>query len=190
MDNSVKIIKGEERWITAYVKDEKGNPFNLTNNSEIEVTMAGANGTPIKLTKSPVGGISASAEYEGVIFTADLVGEAGNTISISPDGIKDLDTLVGDWNTANPLNTISHSGLDGSLVVTSGSFTLSGGEDAIISVIIEDAILGKLKFKLEEVDTLKLRVGENQSFYIKLVEGASTRIVNYERVLHVKSPSL
>jgi len=63
-----------------------------------------------------------------IIIRADNDGTAGNSISLSFDGVDDIDTVLSDWNTANSSNTASIETGDGSQVPDNGeSITLSGG---------------------------------------------------------------
>lgn len=64
-----------------------------------------------------------------VTIDADVPGTAGD-ITLVADSVKDIDTLISDWNTANPSNTVSLSAGDGSQVPTA-DITLSGGVDEV-----------------------------------------------------------
>lgn len=71
-------------------------------------------------------------------LTADKGGLDGNLISIVPDGVTTLSVLVSNWNTANPLNTVSLSSNDSIFentyvpLITSGPFNLTGGTASTI----------------------------------------------------------
>lgn len=75
---------------------------------------------------------AAEVTEQAVTFTADATGEDGNSISLTFDGVDDIDTVVGAWNTANPTNTCSHNGT-GTNVLTSATVSLVGGGFAIVS---------------------------------------------------------
>lgn len=60
-----------------------------------------------------------------VSIKADVAGAAGN-ITLTADSIKDVDTLISDWNGANPANTVTLLSGDGSQVPTA-NIVLSGG---------------------------------------------------------------
>lgn len=75
-----------------------------------------------------VAGQAASATEQGVTFTADNIGTAGNAISLVFNGSDDIDTVVGAWNLSNPANTVSHDGT-GTDVLTSATVNLSNGID-------------------------------------------------------------
>lgn len=70
------------------------NPdMNLVMIPEVYGTVAATTGTLIP-----------AVGYE-LTITANTLGEIGNTISIIPDGIETLESLVNIWNIANPANT-------------------------------------------------------------------------------------
>ena len=48
-----------------------------------------------------------------VQLSADFFGTKGNDIVLTGDGVKDLNTLVSDWNTANPDNLVSLDSANG-----------------------------------------------------------------------------
>jgi hypothetical protein len=63
-----------------------------------------------------------------VIILANNEGTAGNNISLSFDGVDDIDTVISDWNIANSSNTATIETGDGTQVPDSGeSITLTGG---------------------------------------------------------------
>jgi hypothetical protein len=80
------------------------------------------------------------ASFEGQVagMTTDIElqaaedGEIGNSILLVGDGVKDIDTLISDWNTANPENEVSLSDGDGSQVPDDQEeIQLSGGVDEV-----------------------------------------------------------
>ncbi len=77
--------------------------------------------------------VKAAVLEQTVNFEAVTAGVDGNSIALVFDGIEDIDTVVGDWNTANPTNTVSHDGT-GIDVLLAATATLVGGLDAINSV--------------------------------------------------------
>jgi hypothetical protein len=65
-----------------------------------------------------------------VTIEADDEGSAGNDIALTGDGVKDIDTLISDHNTANPSATISLADGDGSQVPDDQEeIQLAGGAD-------------------------------------------------------------
>lgn len=62
-----------------------------------------ADNTAIKaFFDAAVPGVTGNVQLE-----ADVAGTIGNDIELTGDGVKDLDTLVSEWNTANPTNTVT-----------------------------------------------------------------------------------
>ncbi len=69
---------------------------------------------------------------EEVTITADTAGTAGNNITLTFDGVDDVDTVLAAWNSANPSNQATLDSGDGGQVPDSGdSLTLSGGAAGI-----------------------------------------------------------
>jgi hypothetical protein len=65
-----------------------------------------------------------------VTIDAVTPGAAGNSISLAFDGLKDIDTVISDWNIANPSNTAVLSSGDGSQIPDNlETIDLSGGSD-------------------------------------------------------------
>lgn len=75
---------------------------------------------------------------EAINLTADNTGIIGNNIVITGDGIDLLSTLVLDWNTANPANTITLTEIVGTVYTPSNgeTFTLSGGVDEVVQLSV------------------------------------------------------
>lgn len=65
-----------------------------------------------------------------ITFTANVIGNVGNTISLVFDGTDTITTVVNAWNVANPSNTVSFSGGPGSTVLTAQTIDLGAGGDA------------------------------------------------------------
>jgi len=69
---------------------------------------------------------------EEVTITANTAGTAGNSITLSFDGVDDVDTVLAAWNSANPSNQATLDSGDGGQVPNNGDeLTLSGGVAAI-----------------------------------------------------------
>jgi hypothetical protein len=74
-----------------------------------------------------VAGVTGNVELE-----ADVAGVDGNDILLIADGVKDLDTLVADWNAANVGNEVSLLSANGSDVPDAAEeMQLAGGADLI-----------------------------------------------------------
>lgn len=63
----------------------------------------------------------------GYSFQAVEHGSIGNTITLVFNGTDDIDTVVTNWNTANPSNTVVLVYGAGTDVLTAATYTLSGG---------------------------------------------------------------
>jgi len=75
--------------------------------------------------------VAASGTYHSVTYTADVPGALGNSIDLVFDGTSTNQTIVNNWNTLNPSNTVSITSGNPSAVSPSGSLTLSGGANLI-----------------------------------------------------------
>jgi hypothetical protein len=65
---------------------------------------------------------------EEVTITANTAGTAGNSITLTFDGVDDVDTVLAAWNAANPSNQATLGIGDGTQVPDNGDeLTLSGG---------------------------------------------------------------
>lgn len=72
-----------------------------------------------------------------VTISADTAGLAGN-VTLVGDGSSDVDTLISDWNIANPSNTLSlDSGIGTQVPDNLEEITLTGGRDAHAEVLAE-----------------------------------------------------
>jgi len=70
---------------------------------------------------------------EEVVIIANTAGTAGNSITLTFDGVDDVDTVLAAWNAANPSNQATLDSGDGEQVPADGDFlTLSGGVAAIV----------------------------------------------------------
>jgi hypothetical protein len=103
-----------------------------TANPSNQVSLTAGDGTQI-----PSGG--AFAYYHGLGFptvgitvpitlTADNLGQTGNSIELVGDGASSINTLIANWNSANPTNTVSlTAGPGGQIALFGSEFTLANG---------------------------------------------------------------
>jgi hypothetical protein len=71
---------------------------------------------------------------EEVVITANTAGTAGNSITLTFDGVDDVDTVLAAWNSANSSNQATLDSGDGAQVPDNGdTLTLSGGVAAIVA---------------------------------------------------------
>ena len=87
---SVNIIKGEDRTITVSLKNENGDAYDLTGNTEIEACFAGESGTISKTKTGRAITVVGSADCGKITIklddtdTSDLpAGTSGFTITIT-----------------------------------------------------------------------------------------------------------
>lgn len=82
----------------------------------------------VKSSGAYTGGLTAEFDYDGTRFTACLAGVAGNSISLSFDGIKTVQQVVDDWNATAGANCVVFSPPSQSTHVSAiNNLTLSGG---------------------------------------------------------------
>jgi hypothetical protein len=184
------IIRGEDRpLIVRMVFRDSGEPFDLVGWTKITVQFRKADRTILEKDSDPVGGVLATVLYETVNYTAVNFGLAGNTISLVFDGVKDIATVVSDWNTANPTNTITHDAPSDLVVPTASTVNLVGGVEQTTSVEVLNETLSKISIDLTDVDTNSLKVGPNQSFKVIVDKGlppeGDRRIVLFDSKLNV-----
>lgn len=190
MPDTAQIVKGEDRILTFAVKVKKieGDPYDLTGFTKLTAEFRNSDNSILAKTTDLVGGAAATATFEGVTFTADSIGTDGNSISLVFNGSDTVDTVVNNWNSANPGNTVSHDG-DGSEVLSSTTVNLSGGEDQNQFVTVQgDPLLGKIQVELTDTDTNGMRLGKSQSVRIKIDKGSTRRIAIFRNSIDVVNP--
>lgn len=112
-DKTIKTVKRNVTHIT-----------NVTNGANQELTFASV-GKYAEFTGSVLGMTTE------VWLRAGSVGTIGNSISLTFDGVSDIDATVTAWNIANPANTAFIYGGDASQIPFLGEvINLAGGEDA------------------------------------------------------------
>ena len=141
-------------------------------NKNITLDDAGDSRTPTAHAASHLAGTPAiAASYTGigdnesfseeVTITANTAGTAGNSITLTFDGVDDVDTVLAAWNSANPLNQASLDSGDGAQVPDNGDeLTLSGG---VASTIGSDPIYDQDLSTTDEPTFNKLTLTPNQN---------------------------
>jgi len=124
-------------------------------------------------------GVRAETFYSGVTFTAIHRGTEANGKVITFDGVKSLDTVVAEFNIANPSANISHNSVG--TEVLSGSATLSGGlyyvseQDAVyrdVDNVYKRAIAnGTLSSKVSGLAYLSDRIVKAPSGFVSKTTG-------------------
>lgn len=118
----------------------------------------------------------ALAFFEGQVagMTTDVVLKAVSTsVTLTADGVKDIDTLISEHNVANnddPVYLISGDGSQiptADIVMTSTAGQINWSEDVFLKFIG-----GRLEYKIEaNTATSHVTLADNQVAYIKLVRG-------------------
>jgi len=160
--DKLEIVRGEDRnFVIRFVSSDTYEPYNLTGWYKISVFFEKSESGELLEKNTTSYSSYATVTYDDVAYTADAVGEDGNTISLTFDGVDTIDTVVGAWNTANPTNTLSHDGT-GTAIPPAGTIQLLGGRDAgTIDVSVLSATLGKVQVTLHSEDTNSLRLGKD-----------------------------
>lgn len=85
-----------------------------TNETEGYNKWDGVSATAVALVNIGAAFLAAVPGVTGTVdITADNLGNIGNLVTLNGDGVKTLATLVSDWNTANPSNTITLNSANG-----------------------------------------------------------------------------
>ena len=184
------IIRGEDRpLILKMIFKGSTDPFDLVNWTKITVEFRKSDRTILEKTTDLQGGAFATFTEQTVVFTADVIGIGGNSISLVFDGIDDLDTVVNAWNGANPTNTVAFTGQAGTFVPTAITVNLAGGVAQTQEVSVINETLGKISVTLTDTDTLALKTGPNQSFRVFVDKGAppngDRRMIFFDSALNV-----
>ena len=124
--NSISLVgdgtSSVSTLITAWNTANPGNQATLTSGDGTQIPSAGV---AASYTGTPTGCATI------VTITATTVGSAGNSIELLADGTSSLNTLIANWNIANPSNTISLASGNGLQIPSFGAtVTLTGGSDA------------------------------------------------------------
>lgn len=106
-------------WNTAHpsnpVSIASGNPSTIS--TPFTLCLTGGTGVAIPATLT----------YNGTTYGAVLAGPNGNSINLVFNGTSNNNTIVGNWNTANPSNPVQITAGSGTAVSPAGSEDLSGG---------------------------------------------------------------
>ena len=140
---------------------ETGYIFQLTGATQIQAIFTKSDRSDLILTMTEIPAVNAFGTYTDILFTALTAGAIGNDVALVFDGIKDVDTVVSEWNAANPGNTVEHDGI-GTEVLVTGTLDLEEGFNAYTPITILDALNGIIQVILIDAHTSLLRIGENQ----------------------------
>lgn len=172
VNDRLVIKKGSDTSPVFKLRGKYSNdPMDLTAVFNITIELSKANRSKMILDMTELPATKAYHEEGSLKIVADLAGASGNSIVLPFDGVTDIDTIVLNWNTANPATTVSHNGVGDEIL--DGNIRLWGGLDAYTPVSIDgNPILGRVKLRLLDTDTLVLKRGDNQSVKITIDFGA------------------
>ena len=166
------VVRGEDINFITKLRAENGDPYDLTGWTTITVQFKKNDGNFVSVDTTPIPAESAYAEHEGVTYTADVAGSAGNAISLVFDGIETIEQVVLAWNTANPTNTVSHDAVDDQVVPTATTLQFDQGVDQYSKVEVQGSpLLGKLLIKATSEDTEQFRTGSRVPISVLVDKG-------------------
>ena len=124
--NSISLVgdgtSDIDTLITAWNTANPSNQVTLTSGLGTQIPSAGV---AASYTGTPTGGSSI------ITITASTVGSQGNSVELLADGSSNVNTLIANWNIANPSNTIALTSGNGLQVPSFGAtMTLTAGADA------------------------------------------------------------
>jgi hypothetical protein len=94
-------------------------------NATTQVTTS-LNGTVLTFTSIPGTYASFTGQIAGmttpVTITANTLGTIGNSVVLTADGTSSINTLISNWNIANPSNTITLTTGDGTQIPAAGTY--------------------------------------------------------------------
>lgn len=168
MSDRLKINRGSDKDFIIKIRSKDNNdPVNLTSATKIAITLTKSNRSLLVRDNSLMPAKKAFVDINNVRIIADNAGMNGNSIILLFNGVDNLNTVIADWNSSNPTNTISHNG--SGTQVFDGEYQLEGGADAYYPVTIEgNPLLGKIRVHLSDFDTSSLRLGLNQSLTVTI----------------------
>ena len=128
------------------------NPtFRTARNTGADATTqvtAALNGSVLTFSSSPGTFASFTGQIPGMILpvtiTANHLGAAGNSVVLPGDGTSSINTLISNWNTANPSNQVTLTTGNGTQVPDAGTFASFTGTilGTATSVTITANVLG------------------------------------------------
>lgn len=187
----LSLLRGEDRIIIARIVFEKSDePYSLEGWTQITAHFKKSDGSTLEKNSDLKGGTYAGAYFGGVTFSADEIGETGNSIALVFDEIKTVAEVINSWNADNPSNRVSSDSPSGDEVLGPATIALTGGVNQYRDVIVVSEILGKIQIELNEEDTGSLKIGKNLGFKIVIDKGDNRRIVMFPSSLNVYDSSV
>lgn len=164
----IEIISDTDYIKVFRLKDSRtGDPVDLTSATNIMIQLIARDRSVLSFNNAVMPARAANYTYAGVLYSAVTPGAAGNTISLVFNGSQSIATVIAAWNTAHSGNTVASNAPDDTVIPVAGSFTLDLGHDSYTPVqVLGSPLIGKIQLSLTRVDTLNLRIGNNQSMKI------------------------
>lgn len=176
-DTRFKIIRGADKQIFIRITSAKtGGPKDLSSASAIEVIFDKTNNSKLVLANVNMPATNAKITVANIIFSSATAGSSGNIIKLTADGVKTVSTVISDWNTVNPSNQVTSNATTDQLasVMPEGQYSLTGAYLSYMPVsVFGNALLGMVKVTLLEKETQSLKLGNNQSFSVKVDDGVN-----------------
>lgn len=165
LDTSKKMNDSiAERLFTALAGDANGRAgkeLARKINGMVVVLQAKADGNEVAAQFAQFSG-QVAGMTTNVTIDADVAGAAGN-ITLVADSIKDIDTLISDWNLANPANTVTLSAGNGAQVPTA-NIVLSGGTNSSdANLAPAKAAMGDESMSNDTYECLKHALGDKRA---------------------------
>lgn len=187
----ITVFQGEDKIFTIKIRNEQGDPVDVTEVSNIKIQLAKSIGNFLELSSSTITpakhAVYVSDNFELIATTSGVV---GNSISISFDGTTSLGDMVAAWNLANPANQITIQAGEETFIPPVSTITLSGGENEYWQVQVQDpAILGHVQVYLTDRDTQELQKGEINLLVILdfgAHQAGMRRMIKLERAISVE----
>jgi hypothetical protein len=168
----ITITKGDDRSINLYLTlSGNSRPYDLTGWTNISVFFKKQFGGLLEKNSSSYNTF-AYALYDGVTYTAKTSGTTGNSILLTFSGSQTIQQVVDAWNLANPSNQVGHDSEDGSIIPPAGNVDLEHGQVNLIDVTVVSEVLGHIRVRLHDYDTVQLLAGRSLSFKAVIDKGA------------------
>lgn len=169
----ITLTKGDDRSINLYLTlTGNSRPYDLTGWTSISVFFKMQFGGLLEKNSSTYSTYAYNFTSEGITFTAVTAGTVGNSISLTFNGTDTLQTVVNAWNAANPSNMVAHDQDNGSIILTAQVVPLAHGQAGLIDVTVVSEVLGHIRVRLHDFDSVKLLAGRSLSFKAVIDKGA------------------
>lgn len=190
LSKRIRVQSGADAVIIFRMKNNlTKDPLDLTGMTSAIYKFENRDGGNFILKSGQLPAAAAYGTHGGIKFTAVTAGSAGNNILLKFNGTSTISAVLAVWNTANPGNTVSaQAGANLATVLPSGDLNLEFGYDPYNPVeVFGNPLLGKIRVTLKPLDTLKMKIGVNQTINSRMDFGATgpRRVANYQNLLDV-----